>query len=330
MNDHVLSGATADFQSLRFSSKDIRPADRVPFYREVIGRMVTNFDKEPVDERFFCNAHFCRLPALSIAHIAVSALRVKRTREMAEGCSEFLLAMSLEGAANISQLGREMSIPAGSAILFSAADPSHIEHAAHRVVLIGVPRAVLAPMLSNPDVALMSVIPGTIEPLRLLAGYIDLLIKDHTLMETAEVRRLAVNHVHDLVAMALGATRDAAEIAVGRGLRVARLRAIKADIAQNLDGDVTAAALSTRHRVSPRYIRKLFEGESTSLSQFVLNQRLTQVRRMLSDPRYAERSIAHLAFAVGFGDLSTFNREFRRRFGMTPSDLRRAASRALT
>jgi AraC-like DNA-binding protein len=28
---------------------------------------------------------------------------------------------------------------------------------------------------------------------------------------------------------------------------------------------------------------------------------------------------------VGFGDISTFNREFRRRFGMTPSDVRRGA-----
>jgi hypothetical protein len=33
--------------------------------------------------------------------------------------------------------------------------------------------------------------------------------------------------VHDLTALALGASRDAAEIAKGRGLRAARLNAIK-------------------------------------------------------------------------------------------------------
>jgi len=169
---------------------------------------------------------------------------------------------------------------------------------------------------------LMSVIPNTTEPLRLLPGYIDLLTRDPALMETAEMRRVAVHHIHDLVAMALGATRDAAEIAMGRGLRAARMRAIKADITQNLDGDVSVAALSRRHGVSPRYIRKLFESENTSLSQFVLGQRLTRVHRMLADPRHADRTIGDLAFAAGFGDLSTFNREFRRRFGMTPSDVR--------
>ena len=171
----------------------------------------------------------------------------------------------------------------------------------------------------------MSVMPSKTATLRLLTGYVDLLINHPALMETAELRRLAVNHVHDLIALALGATRDAAEIAVGRGLRAARMRAIKADIAQNLEGDVTVAALSMRHRISPRYIRKLFEGENTSLSQFVLGQRLTRVFRMLADCRYAGLTISDIAFAVGFGDLSTFDREFRRRFGLTPSDVRRRA-----
>jgi AraC-like DNA-binding protein len=55
----------------------------------------------------------------------------------------------------------------------------------------------------------------------------------------------------------------------------------------------------------------------------VLGQRLIRVHRMLSDPRYAHRAIGEIALAVGFGDLSTFNRDFRRRFGMTPSGVRR-------
>jgi AraC-like DNA-binding protein len=180
-------------------------------------------------------------------------------------------------------------------------------------------------MLADPDAAMMSVVRNTIEPLRLLSAYIDLLIKDPALLETAELRRLAVDHIHDLVALTAGATRDAAEIAVGRGLRAARLRAIKADIAQNIAGDVTVAALSARHRLSERYIRKLFEGENTSLSQFVLGERLIRVHRMLADPRYADRTISGMAFEVGFGDLSTFNREFRRRFGVIPSDVRRTS-----
>jgi AraC-like DNA-binding protein len=45
----------------------------------------------------------------------------------------------------------------------------------------------------------------------------------------------------------------------------------------------------------------------------------------MSDPRQAEQTLTAIAFAVGFGDLSYFNRTFRRRFGATPSDIRAAA-----
>ena len=123
----------------------------------------------------------------------------------------------------------------------------------------------------------------------------------------------------------LGATRDAAEIASGRGLRAARLRAIKGDIASNLGGDLSATALAVRQRVTPRYIHKLFESEGTTLSRFILGQRLACVHRMLTDPRCAGSTISAIVYKAGFGDLSTFNREFRRHYGKTPSEVRTAS-----
>jgi AraC-like DNA-binding protein len=54
----------------------------------------------------------------------------------------------------------------------------------------------------------------------------------------------------------------------------------------------------------------------------VLEQRLYRAHRTIADPRRADRMISAIAFAAGFGDLSYFNRTFRRRFGMTPSDVR--------
>jgi AraC-like DNA-binding protein len=313
------------FESVRFSSDDLRPADRIPFYCDLLGRMLTRMDFEPSGERFSCKARVDRLPGLGMYYVDGSAARVGWGGCMVDEGWLLALITGATGIATLMQLGREASVAAGSSILLSTGAPARMERTAGRLAVISVPRAVLAPMLANPDAALMSVIPSTIEPLRLLTGYIDLLIKEPTPLQTAELRRLAVNHVHDLVALTVGATRDAAEVAAGRGLRAARMCAIKADIAQNLAEDVTVAALSARHRLSPRYIRKLFEGVNTSLSQFVLGQRLARVHRMLGDPRYAARNISDVALAIGFGDISTFNREFRRRFNATPSDIRAKA-----
>ena len=71
----------------------------------------------------------------------------------------------------------------------------------------------------------------------------------------------------------------------------------------------------------------LFADEDTSFSDFVLNARLAHAYRLLTDPRRLDRNISSLAFEAGFGDLSYFNRAFRRRYGTTPSEVRAAVSR---
>jgi AraC-like DNA-binding protein len=88
---------------------------------------------------------------------------------------------------------------------------------------------------------------------------------------------------------------------------------------------LSVAAVAAQHGITPRYLHKLFETEGSSYSAFVLTQRLTRVHRMLADRRGASRPISALAFDVGFGDLSYFNREFKRRFNATPSGIRREA-----
>jgi AraC-like DNA-binding protein len=83
------------------------------------------------------------------------------------------------------------------------------------------------------------------------------------------------------------------------------------------------AAVAARHRVPPRYVHKLFESEG--VTQFILRQRLDEAYRMLRDPRFATRSISSIAYDVGFGDISYFNRAFRQRYKVTPSDTRNCA-----
>jgi AraC-like DNA-binding protein len=49
---------------------------------------------------------------------------------------------------------------------------------------------------------------------------------------------------------------------------------------------------------------------------------------MLSNTQLAERTISVIAYEAGFGDLSHFNRAFRRRYGETPSDIRAGSRRS--
>jgi AraC-like DNA-binding protein len=190
-------------------------------------------------------------------------------------------------------------------------------------VTFRVPVAAIAPLVPDIGAVVARRIPADCGALRLLVRYLEVL--DAQSLATPELQHLAATHVHDLLAIALGATREAAEVANGRGVRAAELRAIKADVVEHLGHHrLSVTEVAARHRVSPRYVQMLFEGEGTTFTQFVLSRRLARAHRMLTDPYLVHRPIGAIAFDVGFGDLPYFDRAFRRHFGSTPSQVRHA------
>ena len=88
--------------------------------------------------------------------------------------------------------------------------------------------------------------------------------------------------------------------------------------------DLSPALVARRQGISDSYIRKLFESEGTSFSEFVLVRRLVRAYRMLTNARRADQKISSIAFDCGFGDLSYFNRTFKRFYGAAPSEIRAA------
>ena len=71
-----------------------------------------------------------------------------------------------------------------------------------------------------------------------------------------------------------------------------------------------------------RYLQRLFEAEGTIFTDFLLHARLTFA---LMNPRAAILKISAIAIEAGFGSLSCFNEAFRRRYGLSPSELRSQA-----
>jgi len=48
---------------------------------------------------------------------------------------------------------------------------------------------------------------------------------------------------------------------------------------------------------------------------------------MLTEPRLAQSAVGAIAYDAGFGDLSYFNRSFKRRYGATPRSIRDGVSK---
>jgi AraC-like DNA-binding protein len=110
------------------------------------------------------------------------------------------------------------------------------------------------------------------------------------------------------------------------GVPAGRLLAIKQDIAGLLDrADLSVAALAARHACTPRFIQRLFASAGTTFTEYVLAQRLARARAILVDPRRAGEKVSTVAYDCGFGNVSYFNRAFRRRYGAAPSETRAQA-----
>ncbi|WP_246668238.1 helix-turn-helix domain-containing protein [Bradyrhizobium elkanii] len=72
----------------------------------------------------------------------------------------------------------------------------------------------------------------------------------------------------------------------------------------------------------------MIESVGSSFLEFVLGQRLARAHHLLTDPRNSGSTIGTIAFEVGFGHLSYFNRTFRRQYRVTPSDIRAVPRRS--
>jgi AraC-like DNA-binding protein len=105
--------------------------------------------------------------------------------------------------------------------------------------------------------------------------------------------------------------------------RASRLFAIL-HLIETRSGDPELSAMSVARQlgITPRYVHLLLERTGKSFSRHLLETRLQRAAALLRDPHWHERRIAAVAAAAGFGDLSHFSRAFRRRFGVTPTQLR--------
>jgi AraC-like DNA-binding protein len=317
------------FRRAHISTKDFPEGKRLAMWREIYGRGIANVDIEPLgDEPFHADVTFNRLPNVSIATGARSPAHYRLSRELARRCKDIIgISVLRSGAASATQFGRELISGVGSASVLAPTDPSTstmLTEGSFVTIALSLPAiALLAPDYSQ---AFGRSIPSSDSALRLLTRYTDTLQEGDELANPLLAQSVS-DHIMDLAALALGARGDYAEMARQRGATAARLSAIKSDILRSLDrNDLSTELIAARHGISPRYVRKLFEQAGSSFSTFVLTERVVKARRMLIDRRYAHLNIAQIAHESGFGDISYFNRAFRRHFGATPTDVREAKS----
>ena len=321
-----MGAALDECASLHFSTSDIVARDRLPFWRDFFCRQIVQVDIEPKsDLPIDAAVSLVSCPGLQgmWAQTAIP-VRLSRSVEMViDGIDSVAIVINLAGRASMTQGAGDATLDGFDAIGILHAEPAAMSRSNGAWMALMIPRKALSPIIPSVERATMQIIPNGNEAVGLLVSYMDSL-KDRLTTMSPELRNLAVSHIHDLIAMAFGPTNAGAAAVLSGGVRAARLHAIKADVLKNLGShDLTLVNVAKRQRITPRYIHMIFELEGISFSAYVLEQRLLRALHLMTDRRFSNWKVTALASEAGFGDLSYFNRTFRRRFGMTPSEARK-------
>jgi AraC-like DNA-binding protein len=291
----------------------------------VFGQQAARSDIEPrAGDAFEAQAVIRAVNGLRSTSFASSAAHAERRQDMIRGDGDdaVVLLLPRKGVMRASQRGHEVILKPGDATLLLHGEPSTASYARIRFQGLIVPRAALTSLVANIEDLAMRPVPRSSEALRLLMSYVKATHSEAGIKQP-ELRTLVATHIQDLIAMSIGATRDGEALAGERGVAAARLAAIKADIIEHIgEEELTVEAVAKRQGTTPRTVQRLFEREGSTFSGFKQEQQLVRASRMLRDQRYADWTIASIALAAGFGDLSYFHRLFVRRFSKTPSEMR--------
>jgi AraC-like DNA-binding protein len=303
--------------ALRVTTAGLPAARRLPALQELfersIGMEIAAAHDQSVDLQV--NAIPGLRRALMLEPFTAQAARP--AARVADGDDTVCLMIKSSGRMSLRQ-GRQEAVPGiGDGALLVYRRPSQLGFQDATYLSVRVPFHALA-MQVDVEAAAGRRIPARSAALALLRNYAASL-PDR--LADPLLGSLVATHVYDLMALAIGATGEARRIAHGRGVRAARIEAIKAELTR--DASLPIGEIARRQGVTPRYVQILFEEQGTTFGEFVTQRRLDAARAMLRSPRYTGWSIAGIAFEAGFRDLSHFNRRFRRRFGVTPSEFRR-------
>jgi AraC-like DNA-binding protein len=310
------------------SSLDEGQSEKAKFsqWQEIHNDQIWSVDYTLGNLPFFADIEATPLGPIVIGQMAGTIKQANRQRHhiAADGRDAYLLLINKgENALAGMQAGREYTISRGQGALVAAAEPLKMIGADRNLWSnIVIPQEVITSAFAHVNDRLAYGIDANNEALMLLSKYCHILESGPPLVSSAVITHVSET-ILDLVGLATGAKGEQAELAGLRGLKAARLQAILSRIRADFSNPhISARSIAQDLGISERYVQDVLEQSGQSLTTRVLEHRLQKARQMLSNPAFHRLQISEIAFASGFGDISYFNRAFRRRFGMTPKSAR--------
>jgi len=304
-----------------WSTDAIDERERFLFWREMVCRSVFNVSVQAPPKRFSASITARSHGAFRFATCESTAYDIYRTRKdiSRESTDHYLMWLQLRGHTHLTQANESIAFGCNDIVI---ADGRHPYHAAlfddgqrRRQAIAVLPRSLIearVPWLRR-------------RPLLKLASnsvYADL-TRRHMLQLTADdltesEMALLTENLCNLLALL-----DHAETPIYRVQPELQLEALLDFCRRNVHNPALSPDfVAAQFGISTRTLHLRFEKLEQTFGRWLLDARLDASSKALRNPQQYTCSISEIAYSCGFNDLSHFNKSFRARFGVSPSEWR--------
>lgn len=302
-------------------STDATPQrERFAYWRDVVCRTIFNMSIESPPERFSA-----RMSARSSGPLRFATSTstgnyqlVRNHRDIASASPDhYSIFLQLSGRTVVHQNDHTIAMNADDIAIYDGRLPIHAAIYDGGRAMAVIPRAVIdrrAPWLRKHPVQKFSKNSPFVDLAR--RHLLTLIADDFTLSDTAT--SVLTENLCNLLALA-----SATDIAPNRLQPELQVEALLAFCRQNLhDPDLSPQLVADHLGVSVRTLHSRFKQIGTTFGRWMLEHRLEACRAALRDQNQRALNISEIAYRWGFNDLSHFNKTFRMRFDMAPSEWR--------
>jgi AraC-like DNA-binding protein len=311
--------------SRHWSTSTARPCEQFSFWREVVCEAVMNVGTEHPGDTFHGDLTCSQYGEMRFSAFTVSPHEVVRHKMhiARSSAADYLVSRQRSGVTRMAQNDDVCELQPGDVGLVDGTLPFRLEYlqSVDRVVAV-IPHSQLHSRAPWLDRRPLNRITANSPFSELLRFYLERLVgPDCTSPWEAAA---LVDNVCNIVAL-MTATTMSERSSVRQFAVLPTLDQILIMLRRHLaDPDLSPEIAAARLGVSLRTLHKRFRDADTTFGKWVLENRLLACQRAFEDPRHASFTISEIAFGWGFNDFSSFSKAFRARFGVSPTEYRRA------
>jgi len=264
-----------------------------------------------------------KLNGVAFSRVSAPAISVTRTKALVrrDPVDHWAITVAKHSETSLEHRGRSLRVPAGMPFVLSLGEEMTNARAQDERVQLYLARDSFASV----SVALDSVIATalTTQSGRLLADFMLLLDRNLPSLDEEDAKRLPgaiQGMIAACVAPSAARTADAGPL-----IRATLMERVRRAVTRNLRSPSLKTETLCREAATSRsQLYRLLEGEG-GVSNYIQRRRLSESFSLLCDCANG-LPVGRVAEMLCFADHSTFSRAFRREFGLSPSDVRAAAS----